>query len=58
MGIEEIWSKTGHIGHRSGKKIMAWWKGTSKWALRDGREEGESAKPDFSGKFNSETYSN
>lgn len=47
MGIEETWSKTGHIGHGSGKKIMAGWKSTRKWALRGGREEGESAKTDF-----------
>lgn len=44
----EAWSKRGHIGIGSGKKIMAGWKGTRKWELRDGREERESEKTDFS----------
>lgn len=46
MSTEETWSKVGHMGQGSRKKIMAGWKGIR--ALRDEREEGESSKTDFS----------
>lgn len=41
MGTEEAWSKAGHVGHESGKKIMAGWKGTRKWALQGMKERKE-----------------
>lgn len=44
----KAWSKRGHMGRGRGTKIMAGWKGTRKWELRDGREERESEKMEFS----------
>lgn len=41
MGIEEAWSKAVHVGHESGKKSMAGWKGTRKWALQGMKERNE-----------------